>query len=72
MFDEYQDMIDSETGAALFNAKARKNAASVLELILTGVASDPPNTSFYMPKKNQRGAEIIDADGLPLLRCFRG
>ena len=41
-------LVDSKTGKALFNATAWKSTDNVLNEILLGLYSDPPNKTFYM------------------------
>ncbi|KAL9536874.1 hypothetical protein MBANPS3_012294 [Mucor bainieri] len=57
---------DSNSGRALFDKVAWKQAHSVLKIVQQGHASDPPGVQLYY--KTGR----TDSYGLPVYRCIRG
>jgi hypothetical protein len=72
VFDFFQDKLDSQTNAPLFNELARKKAKLILVTIHQGYISDPPGIDFYTQKTNKFGKFMTDQDGLWLYWCFRG
>lgn len=72
VYELFQDKKDLDTGAPLFNARARLKAKNVLTMIEKGFVSDPPGISFYVKKLNYDGTPKVDQKGLQLYRCLRG
>jgi hypothetical protein len=72
VFDLFANLIDRVTQKPLFNENAKEMAELVLEGILRGEISDPPGVSFYCHTTNDDGTYMVDKDGLPLYRLFRG
>jgi hypothetical protein len=72
VFDVFANPIDRVTQKQLFNENSKEMTELVLEGILRGEISDPAGVSFYCHKTNDDGTYMVDKDGLPLYRSFRG
>jgi hypothetical protein len=72
VFDFFANLIDRVTQEPLFNENAKEMAEIVLEGILRGEIPDPPGVPFYCHKTNDDGTYMVDKDGLPIYRSFRG
>lgn len=71
VYEFYGDMEDATYGP-LFNNRAWKKAAGVLQDIANGLVSDPPDVSFNRHRLNSKGVPLTDRDGLHLYRSWRG
>jgi hypothetical protein len=74
VFDFFQDKQDAKTGKKLFSGKdAMKKKDLVLEALLRGELSDPPDIPLYIPEFHPgTNHPRQDKDGLHLWRCIRG
>ena len=74
VFDFFQDKQDAKTGKKLFGGKdAMKKKDLVLEALLRGELSDPPDLPLYLPEFHPgTNQPKQDKDGLHLWRCIRG
>ena len=71
VYASFGDVVDEESGRALFNDKAWKKANAVLLEVLLGYLSDPPGYTMYTVELDDDGAPRKDRLGCQLYRCGR-
>lgn len=64
VFDHFEDTEDAKSGKPLFNAAAKQKAKLVLEMVKSGLLSDPPGFSFYVKRMDANGRLMTDKHGL--------
>jgi hypothetical protein len=69
VYAAFGDLVDEESGKALFNDKAWKKANAVLLEVLLGFLSDPPGYTMYTVELDDNGAPKKDRLGCQLYRC---
>ncbi|BGP51804.1 hypothetical protein JCM10450v2_007760 [Rhodotorula kratochvilovae] len=72
VFKLYGPLQDAKTGRPLFNSDAWNAAARVIEDVLAGLVSDPPDVDLYSIIGPCRGRDGTLDDGVNLYRCSRG
>lgn len=72
VFAIYGNKVNPKDNVPLFNDEAWKKANNVLQEVLAGNCSDPPNVDFYCQKLDVNGAPATNNLGLPLLESWRG
>jgi hypothetical protein len=68
----FASKLDSKSGKSLFNNEAFKQWNNILNEILLGYYSDPPDHSFYSFDLDSEGRPKQDKYGLQIIRSSRG
>lgn len=71
VFMIFGDLEDPKTKKPLFNERAWKEANNILQEVLEGLVSDPPDVSFYVTRLNSDGSEMVNKYGFTMLESNR-
>ena len=72
VFVLFGKLVDSKTKKPLFNAKAWRCANNLLDEILLGYYSDPPDVQWYTKRLKKNGTVATNRFGMELYDCSRG
>ena len=67
----YCTKLDADSKKSLFNKRAWKKANNLLEVLLDGFISNPPDLPLCLHQLNKKGDSKIDSDGFYLYHYIR-